>query len=476
MENSKPKYRDGPTKCLIYPASLFLLIGMSVGLFISFNGFVMPDYFSGEYVSFGKLRPVHVGNVLFLWLLSGGLGLSYFMVQRLCGVPLWSEKLAYLQIAIWWPSLILGHFSYPFGTNSGWEYAEIPYTVFGIPVKALIVLSWLMAFVNVYMTVYNRKIEKMYVSLWYIMGTMIWATVVFWVGGFSLDFLPHGISRVNASFFYVHNLVGLIITPLGLATAYYFLPKLANRPIYSHKLSMIGFWSIAFVYGWVGAHHILHEPMTQWLQTVSIIFSIWLFIPVWTVVLNIVLTVQPKWKEYSESAPIRFIVMGNIFYLITSVQGSLMALRNVAEITSKTDWIIGHSHVAVYGAFTYFLIAGIYYVTPILSKKPLWSNTLADWSFTLNLFGSLPFMLSLWVGGYLQGLMWSSWATGVTYAEYQSNLSRLPFLQTVAEMHPWWLLRTLGGVFVFLGTALFVINIFNTIVLKPREERVEAKV
>lgn len=475
-KTEKPNYCDGPTKWLIYPASIFVLVAMSVGLFISYNGFIFPDYFSGEYISFGRLRPVHVMGVALLWLLSGGLGLSYFMVQRLCGVRLWSEKLAYLQIIIWWPILILSQFSYPFGTNWGWEYAETPFFVLGVPVKALIVLSWLMAFVNIYMTVYIRKIEKMYVSLWYIMGTMIWASVVFLVGGFGLILLPNGISRVNANFFYVHNLVGLIFTPLGLATAYYFLPKLANRPIYSHKLSMIGFWSIAFVYGWVGAHHILHGPITQWLQTVSIIFSIWLFIPVWTVVLNIFLTVQPKWKEYSESAPIRFIVMGNIFYLITSVQGSLMALRNVAEITSKTDWIIGHSHVALYGAFTYFLIAGIYYVTPVMFKKPLWSKRLADWSFTLNILGSVPFMLSLWIGGYIQGLMWSSWAIGNTYAEYQSNLSRLPFLETVAAMHPWWALRSLGGIFVLMGTALFVVNIFNTIMLKPREERVEVEV
>lgn len=476
MDKQTPKYIDGPTKWLIYPASVFLLVAMSTGLFISYNGFVFPDYFSGEYISFGRLRPLHVGGVLFLWLLSGYLGLSYFMVQRLTGTPIWSEKLAYASILIWWPSMILANFSYPFGTNWGWEYAETPFFVLGIPVKALIVLAWALSFLNIYMTVYHRKIEKMYVSLWYLSGAMMWTTIVLLVGGFSLLFLPYGISRVNASFFYVHNLVGLIITPFGLATAFYFLPKLAKTPIYSHKLSMIGFWTISFVYGWVGAHHILHGPMTQWLQTVAIIFSIWLFIPVWTAVLNLFLTVQPNWKQYSESAPIRFIVMGNIFYLITSVQGSLMALRNVAEITSKTDWIIGHSHVALYGAFTYFLIAGIYYVTPILTNKPLWSKKLADWSFTLNLLGSVPFMLSLWIGGYLQGLMWSSWSTGVTYAEYQSNLSKLPFLQTVAEMHPWWALRSFGGIIVLLGTALFVVNIFNTIMLKPREEREEATV
>jgi len=465
----KPRYNDGPTKWLIYPASIFMIVGMLVGLFISFNGFLFPDYFSGEYITFGRLRPVHVMGILLLWLLSANLGLSYFMVQRLCGVKLWNSTLAYISIAIWWFSLIISQFSYPFGTNYGWEYDETPMFVGWIPVKPLIVVAWLLTMINFYMTTYNRKNEKLYVSMWYVLGAMIWGTVIFWVGGFSLEFLPMGISRVNAQFFYVHNLVGLIFTPFGLAIAYYYLPKLANTPIYSHRLSMIGFWSIAFVYGWVGAHHIIHGPITQWIQTVSIIFSVWLFIPVFTVVLNIFATLQPHWRQYTESAPVRFIVMGNIFYLITSVQGSLMALRNINEITSKTDWVIGHSHIALYGTFTFFAIAGIYYVVPIITQKPLWSDRLTNWSFTLNLFGSVPFILSLWVGGYLQGLMWASWATGISYAEFQSNLSYLPFLETIVLTKPWWWLRSIGGGIVLVGNILFVINIFNTLLLKKRE-------
>ncbi len=470
----KSRFEDGPSLWLVLPSTCFMLIGMFVGIFISINGFLYPDYFAGEYISFGRLRPVHVNGVVLLWLLSANLGLALFMVQRLTGVKLWSKKLAYTAIGIWWPSLIISQFSYPFGTNYGWEYDETPMFVSWIPVKPLIVLAWILFGINIYMTVAIRKIEKMYVSLWYILGAIVWAAVVFWVGGFSLEFLPYGLSRVNAEFFYVHNLVGLIFTPLGLATAYYFLPKVAGVPIYSHKLSMIGFWSIAFIYGWVGAHHIIHGPISQWLQTVSIIFSVWLFIPVWTVVLNIFATVQPKWKEYTQNASVRFIVMGNIFYLITSVQGSLMALRNVNEITSKTDWIIGHSHIALYGTFTYFAMAGIYYIIPAITKRPLWSERLANWSFTLNLFGSVPFILSLWLGGYLQGLMWASWATGVTYAQFQENLSLLPFLQTVAEMRPWWMLRSLGGIIVFFANILFVVNIFNTWILSPKKKEVKA--
>lgn len=304
-------------------------------------------------------------------------------------------------------------------------------------------------------------------------GTMIWTTFTFVVGSWGINWVPEGISRVNVSFFYVHNLVGLIFTPMGLATAYYFLPKLSNTPIYSHRLSMIGFWSIAFVYAWIGAHHIMHGPMSQWLQTTAVIFSMWLFIPVWTVVTNLFATLKPQWAQYTQSPAIRFLMMANIFYLLTCIQGPLMALRNVNEITSKTDWVIGHSHISLYATFTFFAIAGIYQAIPVITKKPLWSKKLADLHFNLNMLGSIPFLLALWVGGFYQGMLWATWANGTSYAEFHNNLTVVPFLQTIADMRPFWILRGLGGLTILIANILFVINIFNTIVLRPDHQ--EAK-
>lgn len=464
------KFNDTPAQWMIYPATFFLIVGMTFGVFIAFNGFVFPDYFSGEYVHFGKVRPIHVGHVTLLWLLSANIGLFYYFVPRLCGVPLWSSRLAYVSIALWWPSLILGNYSYPWGTNFGWEYAELPVWVWWIPVKVIFSAAFALAAFNLYMTIASRRFEKMYVSLWYTMGTLFWTLFTVIVGFYIINLVPGGISRVNTSFFYVHNLVGLIFTPMGLAQAYYFLPKLANTPIYSHRLSMIGFWTIAFVYAWIGAHHIIHGPVSQWLQTTSIVFSIWLFIPVWTVVTNLFATLKPQWSTYSQSAPIRFIMMGVIFYLLTCIQGPLMALRNINEITSKTDWVIGHSHISLYGTFTFFAIAGIYQAVPVMVKKPLWSTTLANWHFSLNLFGSIPFMLSLWVGGFWQGMLWSTWADGTNYAEFHNQLTMMPFLQTIADMHPFWVWRAIGGSIVLFANILFVVNIFNTVILPARSE------
>lgn len=461
---------DTPTKMLVYPATVFMVIGMAFGVYLAYNGFVIPDYFSGEYIHFGRIRPVHVNHVALLWLLSVDLGLIYYFVPRLCGTPLWSVKLAKYSIILWWFALILGVYSFPFGTNYGWEYAELPMLIGGwLPIKGLVTVAWVCFAVNIFMTIANRKYEKMYVSLWYTMGTIIWTTFTFLAGNFALELIPGGVSKVNTNFFYVHNLVGLIFTPMGVATTYYFIPKIAKVPIYSHRLSMIGFWSIAFVYAWVGAHHMIHGPISQWLQTVSIIFSIWLIVPVWTVVTNFFGTLRGHWEKYSESAAIRFLMMGTVFYLIVTLQGTFQALRNVNEITSKTDWIIGHAHMALFGSFTYFAIGGVYFVVPSMSKKPLWSSKLADWHFTLTLIGSMVFFVSLFVGGFFQGLTWANWANGSTYAEYHRNLSEVPFLQTIADMWHWWHIRAIGGVLILAGNILFLVNIFNTAVLKPKD-------
>lgn len=462
-------YNDTPVKLMIYPALIFMVIGMSIGVFLAFNTYLFPDYFSGEYVHFGRVRPTHVHSVAILWLYSVGVGFFYFFVPRLCGVSIWSPKLAYYSAGLWWFSLITATYSYPFGTNFGWEYAEIPNWVWWIPVKPLFVTAWVGVLVNIFATIATRKIEKMYVSLWYTMGTLIWGTFTYLAGSYAVNWVPGGISRVNVNFFYVHNLVGLIFTPMGLAAAYYFLPKAANTPIHSHRLSMVGFWSIAFVYGWIGAHHMIHGPISQWLQTVSIIFSIWLFIPVFTVVHNLLMTIFAKWKAFSESIPVRFIAMGTVFYFVTCIQGPLMALRNVNEITSKTDWVIGHSHVALYATFSFFAFAGVYVVIPAITKKRIWSEKLMNWHFSLNMLGAIPFLLTLWIGGFLQGMLWSTWANGSSYAEFHNNLTNLPFLDTNALMHPWWVLRAVGGMIILFANLLFVINIFNTIMLEPEE-------
>lgn len=458
-------YDDRSVKEMVIPSVIFMFLGMLIGTFISFNGFIFPDYFSGEYMTFGRLRPMHVAHVALLWLLTCGMGVFYYIVQRLCGVPLWSRKLAVATHILWFFSVVPAVYSFPFGTNSGWEYAEVPMMLGWYPVKVVITIAWLMFCVNIIMTIANRRHTQMYVSLWYVLGTLVWTTFTWVAGNFLIHFIPEGISRVNMNYFYVHNLVGLIFTPFGLAASYYFIPRISGQPIYSHRLSMIGFWSIAFVYSWVGAHHIIHGPISQWLQTISIVFSVWLFIPVWTVVINFFMTLARAWHLYNEKTSLRFLMMGTLFYLLTSVQGSFMALRNVNEITSKTDWVIGHAHLALLGAFTFFAVAAVYHIIEVVTDRPIWSKRLCSWHFTLMMLGSMLMFASLMTGGFLQGMQWATWADGSTYREFQSHLAQLPFLQTLADMRPWWHARGLSGLILLFANGIFLLNIFNTIML-----------
>ena len=199
-------YQDKPAQQMLYPALIFLILGLFIGIFISYNGFLKPDSIAGEYVHFGRIRPLHVSMVTLLWLLSADMGLLYYFVPRLCGVPLWSTRLASVTNGLWWFGLIAGAFSLPFGTNFGWEYAELPMWLGWIPIKFIVTLAWVFFAINLFMTISKRRHPKMYVSLWYVMGALIWTSFTFIVGNFAVEWVPQGISRVNTSFFYVHNL------------------------------------------------------------------------------------------------------------------------------------------------------------------------------------------------------------------------------------------------------------------------------
>ena len=267
--------------------------------------------------------------MLFGWLLAADMGLTFYLVPRLCGVKLFSEKLG-VATAVLWNIIILGAvYSLLAGQNQGLEYAELPTYL-----DVLVVAAWIMYGVNIFGTIATRRYPAMYVSLWYIMGTVLWTAFVYITGNFAVMFTT-GVNQANLNWMYVHNAVGLIFTPVGLALAYYYLPKAANTPLHSHKLSMIGFWSLAFVYVWTGAHHMLHGPISQWLQTIAIAFSVMLLIPVWTVVYNFFATMKGQWPQVRDSVPLKYLMSGVVFYLLTCFQGPMHSLRTVNAIVSK---------------------------------------------------------------------------------------------------------------------------------------------
>ena len=397
---------------------------------------------SVSWLTYGRMRPVHTNGMLFGWLLAADMGLIYYLVPRLCGVKLWSEKLGLATLALWITIILGAVVTLSLGFNQGLEYAELP-----LWLDILVVIAWIMFGVNIFATVAVRKYQQMYVSLWYILASILWTAFVYLVGNFATIFTS-GVNQANLNWFYVHNAVGLIFTPLGLGIGYYFIPKASESPLYSHRLSMIGFWSLAFVYVWTGAHHMLHGPISQWLQTVSILFSVMLMIPVWSLVWNFLSTMKGQWHQLKDNVPIKFLMSGTIFYLLTCFQGPMHSLRTVNAIVSKTDWIVGHAHMAVLGAFSFFAVGGAYYALPRMLKTRLHSQALANASFWLWLVGGLSFFVSLWIGGFLQGLQW--------------NDPSIPFIDTVKFMQPFWAVRLVGGTLMFGGILLFFWNILAT--------------
>jgi cytochrome c oxidase cbb3-type subunit 1 len=444
-----PGHQDRSAFGLLMIGSLFFLVSGLIALIIA-TKFHFPTLLgSVSWLTYGRLRPIHTNGMLFGWLLAADMGLSFYLVPRLCGVKLWSEKLGLATMWLWVLIILSAVVTLAAGQNQGLEYAEL-----SLWIDVLVVVAWVMFAVNIFATVFTRRYQQMYVSLWYILASILWTAFVYIVGNFAV--VPTtGVNQANLNWFYVHNAVGLVFTPLGLAIGYYFIPKAAETPLYSHRLSMIGFWSLAFVYVWTGAHHMLHGPISQWLQTVAILFSVMLMIPVWTLVWNFFATMKGQWHQLKDNVPIKFLMTGTIFYLLTCFQGPMHSLRTVNAIVSKTDWIPGHAHMAVLGAFSFFAIGGAYYAIPRMIGAKLHSNQMANTTFWLWLVGGLTFFVSLWVGGFLQGLQW--------------NDVTIPFIDTVKFMSPFWAARLLGGTLMFLGILLFFWNVLMTYV--GRKER-----
>ena len=419
----------------------FFLVGI-IALTIAAK-FVWPEMLGTvPPFAYGRLRPLHVNGMLFGWLLAANMGLACYMVPRLCGVPLWSEKLGVATAALWNLIVLGAVYSLMAGYNQGFEYGELP-----LSLDVLVVVAWVMFGANIFATIARRKYQQMYVSIWYVMGTILWTAFVYFTGNFAVE-LTTGVNQANLNWMYVHNAVGLIFTPIGLGVAYYFIPKASDTPLYSHKLSMIGFWSLAFVYVWTGAHHMIHGPISQWLQTIAITFSVMLLIPVWAVVYNFFATMKGQWHQLREDVPLKFLMSGVVFYLLTCFQGPMHSLRTVNAIVSKTDWIPGHAHMAVLGAFSFFAVAGVYYSIPRIFQTRLYSDALANWSYWCMMIGGLGFFVTLWLGGFWQGWQW--------------NNPAIPFIDTVTALKPVWSVRFFSGVMIFCGIVMFAYNIMAT--------------
>ena len=334
----------------------WLLLFPTIGALVS-TKFTYPEFLGDTaWLTFGRLRPIHVNGVIWGAFSTIFIGLCHYVVPRLTGVRLWRERWSYGLLLVWNLNLAAATVLLALGHNRGWEAGELPRINVVVILLALALLT-----AQLLMTIRNRRQPELYVSLWYLIAAFVWTDVnliLLLLGPYHIP----GINNAAWHGLYIHYVVGLWITPAGYVLIYYFLPASVRSPIYSHKLSMIGFWSLAFFYPFVGIHHYLYSPIADWAETIAIVSSMMLIIPVWTVIQNFFGTLAGRWRELGQNLPAKFLVVGSLMYLIGCFQGSISALRSVQQPTHFTDFVIAHSHLTIFGTFIMWAVGDAVYV------------------------------------------------------------------------------------------------------------------
>jgi cytochrome c oxidase cbb3-type subunit 1 len=449
------QYDHQTVKGFIVSSIFWGVVGIVIGLWISVQMW-MPSLNFPPYFTFGRLRVVHTNGLAFGLGIGAIFGISYYIVMRLTKRPLLFPKLARFHLWLFNAAIALAALSLFLGMNQSLEYAELEW-----PLDIGVVILWVMFAVNVFGTIIKRKEEQMYISLWFIIATVVAVAILYIVNNLSIPagwnksyHLFAGVNSANVEWWYGHNAVGFIFTTPILAMFYYFLPKSTGLPIYSHRLSIVAFWSLVFAYLWTGAHHLVYTPLPDWIQTLAIAFTIFLIAPSWGSVVNGYYTVGSDWSKMQTNYLTKFFILGITFYGLQTVQGPTQGLRVVSQLIHYTDWVPGHVHMGTMGWVTMTVAASIYYIIPKIYNTQIYSEKIANIHFWLVLIGQLIFSITMWITGIMQGALWK--------AVNPDGSLKYTFMDVVAKNYPYWKMRTLGGVIFTIGMLFFIYNIYMT--------------
>lgn len=419
-------------------AVFWLVFGTLVGQYVGMK-FIWPEMDQSPWLSFGRLRPVHTNTVFWGWASMAMVGLGYFVISRTSNTRIFSYSLAKAAWYLMNSAVVLGNFLLMNGVNNGGgEYREYIW-----PVALLFALGLILTFYNFYQTVASRKISEIYISNWYLLGGLIWTITLVVIG--YLPTFQDGLGETVIQGYYMHQGVGMWFMTFTLGLIYYYLPTSLNKPIYSYSLGVLAFWTQMLFYTLIGTHHFVFSPLPWWLQTVAIVFSAGMFIPVLSGTTNFLMTMKGSWSAISKSYVLPFFLVGVVFYFVGSTQGSLQAFRLTNFIWHFTDFNVAHSHMTMYGIITFILWACVYAILPKVTGKepPALGVGIHFW---LAFVGLFAYMISLMAGGTLRGL---SWIEGES------------FINSVVLMQPYWVWRAIGGSLMFVSHLVFAYNFFE---------------
>ncbi len=430
----------------------WLIFGSLVGQYVGMK-FIWPEIDHISWLSFGRLRPVHTNAVFWGWASMAMLGLGYFVVSRTCNTKIFSPRMAWVSLILINTSVLLGSLSLMNGiSNGGGEYREYIW-----PIALLFALGLLLSLYNYVKTIANRNTTEIYVSNWYIMGACTWTLILVTIG--YLPFYQNGLGETIIQGYHMHQAVGMWFMTFTLGLVYYFLPQALNKPIYSYALGVLAFWTQMLFYTLIGTHHFIFSPLPWSLQTIAIVFSMGMLIPVIAGTTNFLMTFRGSWTALKSSYVLPFLLVGVVFYFIGSGQGTMQAFRYSNLVWHFNDFNVAHSHMTMYGIITFLMWGGMYYLLPRLTNNRL-SEFWVGVHFWMALVGLLIYMWSLMIGGTLKGISW---------------LNEEPFLESVVLMAPYWLWRAIGGTMMFISHLIFGVN-FLKLILPEREKATIEKI
>ncbi len=456
MQVEKFNYDNRIVRNFAYATMIWGAVGMLAGLWVALQ-LVFPAMNITQYGSFGRLRPLHTNAVIFAFVGNGIFMGVYYSLQRLCKARMFSDALSKIHFWGWQLIIVAAAITLPLGLSQGAEYAELIW-----PIDLAITVIWVLFGWNMFGTIIKRREKHLYVAIWFYIATFVTVAVLHLVRSGELPYswlksysFYAGVQDALVQWWYGHNAVAFFLTTPYLGLMYYFMPKAANRPVYSYRLSIIHFWALIFLYIWAGPHHLLYTALPNWAQSLGVVFSVMLIFPSWGGMINGLLTLRGAWDKVRDDVILKFMVVAVTAYGMATFEGPMLSLKNVSAISHYTDWIVAHVHVGALGWNGMLTFGILYWMMPRIFGTTLYSKKLANNHFWLGTLGIVFYAVPMYWAGFTQSSMWKQFT--------ESGQLKYTFLETVTYMKPFYAMRSLGGTLYLVGVLIMLYNIYKTV-------------